>query len=105
MPVPLTYDKPAAQPKQEHSSRPSSGGPSAPSHPIVTLERVKLSSFWNPTQPSSDPPNSNKPCLDSHCAVGPTGPPDLFPPGPAIVTPPPIGPVRMSHMDEGLLLH
>src|SRR5260370_5436493 len=48
MPVPLTYDKPAAQPKQEHSSRPSSGGPSAPSHPIVTLERVKLSSFWNP---------------------------------------------------------
>jgi protein TonB len=106
MPVPISYDKPAAEP---HDRRPA-GGP-ATGHPVHVREIVTMSGAhpkltWGEAtrgKESSDP--DPRPCFDSHCVDNPTGPPKLFSDGPTIVPKRPDGPVRMSRMDPGMLIN
>ncbi len=106
MPVPISYDKPAAEP---HDKRPA-GGPAA-GRPVHAREIVTMSGAypilpWREATRSKDSPDPDpRPCFDSHCVDNPTGPPKLFSDGPTIVPKRPDGPVKRSHMDEGMLIN
>jgi protein TonB len=108
MPVPLTYDRPPADTPHQRPAAPPAGArpvawhevvPLANGHPLITI------GYRPPTDSTSS--SDAKPCLDSRCVAGPdtSGPPNLFPNGPAIVPKRPDGPVRKSHMDPGMLVN
>jgi TonB family protein len=108
IPVPVTYERPAADThKQQATGGPSSGVRLPPTREIVTFNdgRHSLLTLRNQIQVDGPLDPAAKPCFDSHCFAGPTRPPGLLPVGPAIVPKRPDGPVRMSHMDEGLLIN
>jgi protein TonB len=106
MPVPLSYDKPAAEPQDKQATGHASGGQPVPSREIVTLQgRHSVLPWGNVSREGKETGPDLKPCLDSHCADGPVGPPNLFSDGQAIKPPRPIGPVKRSHMDPGMLLN
>lgn len=104
MPVPISYDKPAAQPHDKQATGRSMGGRPAPTHDVVTITgtspKLSLGSRPKPDEPVGTTPGL---CL-AHCDLVSSGPPNLQIAGQPVKPKHIDGPVRMSHIDPGMLI-